>query len=273
MSTPSLRTEPVLIAPETFVIQHHHRLEEELGVVHVNSMVIRGAEPLVVDTGAPTNREQYLEDVFALVEPHDVRWIFVSHEDLDHIGNLRAMLDACPNATLVTSWLAQWRLAAVGVDLPLARCRWLTDGDVFDVGDRAMVVQRPPLYDSPATHGLLDTSTDVLWAADCFGAVVPEPTGLVADLASDVWRDGFVHFHQWNSPWFEAVDIHWWRRAIARLQARNLSAIASCHGPAICGSDVDVAIDLLRELPAMPSVGQPGQGLLDRLVATMAGGV
>src|SRR5690349_15225628 len=104
MATPSpiLRAEPVLIAPETFVIQHHHPQEEDMGVVHINSMVIRGAEPLVVDTDSPTNREQYLQDVFALVELQDVRWIFVSHEDFDHIGNLHEMLDACPNATLVT---------------------------------------------------------------------------------------------------------------------------------------------------------------------------
>ena len=49
-------------------------------------MVIRAAEPVVVDTGMMENREQYLEDVFSLVEPEDIRWVFISHDDVDHVS-------------------------------------------------------------------------------------------------------------------------------------------------------------------------------------------
>ena len=59
-------------------------------------MVIRGAEPVVVDTGVPENRDQYLADVFSLVEPEDVRWVFISHDDVDHTGNVNAADGACP---------------------------------------------------------------------------------------------------------------------------------------------------------------------------------
>ena len=33
--------------------------------------------------------------------PADVRWVFISHDDHDHIGNLLELLDLCPQATLV----------------------------------------------------------------------------------------------------------------------------------------------------------------------------
>ncbi len=59
-------------------------------------MVIRGQEPVIVDTGTPANRKQWLEDVFALVEPDDVRWVFLSHDDVDHSGNLDEVMTACP---------------------------------------------------------------------------------------------------------------------------------------------------------------------------------
>ena len=62
-------------------------------------MVILGAEPVIVDTGTIANRQQWLEDVFSLVEPEDVRWIFLSHDDVDHTGNLEEAMAACPNAT------------------------------------------------------------------------------------------------------------------------------------------------------------------------------
>jgi hypothetical protein len=45
-------------------------VQEALGAplrVYLNSMVIRGAEPVIVDTGTIANRAQWLDDVFGLV--------------------------------------------------------------------------------------------------------------------------------------------------------------------------------------------------------------
>ena len=67
-------------------------------------MVITGAEPVIVDTGNELSRDEWMEAAFSIVDPADVRWIFLSHDDHDHIGNLTAVLDACPKATLVTNW-------------------------------------------------------------------------------------------------------------------------------------------------------------------------
>ena len=92
--SPKTRFEPTQIAPETFVIHDHHGEGQAPVSVALNTMVIRGAEPVVVDTGMAENREQYLADVFSLVEPEDIRWVFISHDDVDHTGNLNALMDA-----------------------------------------------------------------------------------------------------------------------------------------------------------------------------------
>src|SRR5262249_11529668 len=73
---PKPRFEPTPIAPETFLVHNHHGEGEGPVSVALNSMVIRAAEPVVVDTGVAENREQFLADVFSLVEPADVRWVF-----------------------------------------------------------------------------------------------------------------------------------------------------------------------------------------------------
>lgn len=54
--------------------------------------MIRGAEPVVVDTGCSLAREQWLANLRAVVDLDDVRWIFLSHDDHDHIGNLDVVL-------------------------------------------------------------------------------------------------------------------------------------------------------------------------------------
>lgn len=79
--------------------------------VYVNSLVIAGREPVVVDTGTLANREQWMADVFSIIDPADVRYVFPSHDDHDHVGNLVPLLEAAPQATLVTSWFSQERLA------------------------------------------------------------------------------------------------------------------------------------------------------------------
>jgi hypothetical protein len=55
---PTIAVPPLEVAKDTFVI---HQVQEALGqplFVYINSMVILGAEPMIVDTGTPANRQQ-----------------------------------------------------------------------------------------------------------------------------------------------------------------------------------------------------------------------
>jgi flavorubredoxin len=258
---------PHQITEDTFLIPDH--LGESNGslVVQLNSMVICGEQPVVVDTGAPVNRARFLDQLFGLVDPATVRWVFLSHEDIDHSGNLESVLEACPQATLATSWFAMVRLAAGGMSIPAARWRRVGDGDVIDIGDRALVVQRPPLYDSPTTYGVFDTESEVFWAADCFASGFGRPAVEAAEIPFEEWRRGFIEFHQWQSPWLEGFEVRWWNRIIDRFAARHLSAIASCHGPIVRGDQIATAIELLRELPELPIGQRLEQSTLDDLLA------
>jgi flavorubredoxin len=260
---------PLSIAPDTFVIQDHQGEHVEPVVVHLNSMLIRGEQPVVVDTGVPANRTQYLNDLFGLVEPKDVRWVYLSHDDVDHYGNLQAVMDACPNATLLTTWFTMQRMTGE-IDVPPFRWRWLADDEPFDIGDRHIIPTRPPLYDSPTTRGLFDTKTNVYWAADCFAAPVSRPTYNMAEMPLDAWQHGFVMFQQWNSPWVDSLDIERWQRTVDAFVGLGVTSIASTHGPAVEGPNVAPAIELLRTLPSLPPTPQPGQELLDMIIASMA---
>src|SRR5262245_15791852 len=94
------RLEPTRIAPETFIIHNHEGEGVAPAILPVNSLVIRGREPVVVDTGFAHVRDEFLDDVFSVVEPNDIRWVFISHDDVDHTGNVNALMEAAPNATL-----------------------------------------------------------------------------------------------------------------------------------------------------------------------------
>ena len=143
---------PQQVAEDTFVIRQMQ--EAAIGPlwVYLNSLVIRGSEPIIVDTGTPANRSGWLKDVFSLVDPSAVRWIFLSHDDVDHAGNLGEIMEACPNAKLVSTWFMIERHTNC-FDFPLDRCVWVNDGGSFKAGDRTLTAIMPPLFDSPVTRG------------------------------------------------------------------------------------------------------------------------
>lgn len=262
---------PMEIAPETWVIQNTAGEGTAPLAVHLNSMVIRGAEPIVVDTGVPDNRDRYFEDLFGIVEPEDIRWMFLSHDDVDHYGNLAELMARCPNATLVTTWFMCERLGGLLGDVPPFRWRWVGDGESFDAGDRTLSAIRPPLYDSPTTRGLYDDRTGVYWASDCYATPVIQGTAFVADLDPEFWADGFTSFQHWNSPWAAMLERDAFASSCRRIEQLRPSAIATAHGPTIEASHVHRAFELLRALPDTPVPPMPGQFVLDEIIASMAG--
>ena len=96
------RLEPTKIAPETFLIHDHTGEGQAPVLVPLNTMVIRGSEPVVVDTGVAENRDQYLADVFSIVEPEDIRWVYISHDDVDHTGNVNALMEG--KSSIPSAW-------------------------------------------------------------------------------------------------------------------------------------------------------------------------
>jgi flavorubredoxin len=229
-------------------------------------MVILGAEPMIVDTGTIANRDQWLKDVFSLVEPEDVRWIFLSHDDVDHTGNLDETLSACPNAQLVCNWAMVERHTNCFA-FPLARCRWIMDGEALDIGDRTLQALRPPVYDSPTTRGLFDPTTGVYWAVDTFATPLPDPHLGVADLDEEFWDYGLMLFALGAvSPWLSMVDEVKYGRYVDRVQNLDIKTIACCHSPVIEGPLIDRAFTHVRKLPSVDYPQLPDQSVLDEIV-------
>jgi flavorubredoxin len=264
---PTVRAEPTQVAPDTYVIHH---VQEALGqplFVYLNSMVIQGAEPVIVDTGTIGNRKQWLEDVFALVEPADVKWVFLSHDDVDHTGNLEQVLEMCPNATLVSSWAITERHTNA-FNFPLERCRWINHGESFEAGDRTLTAIRPPLYDSPTTRGLFDSKTGVYWGVDAFACPMP---GAVIENAADFdagfWPEGMAMFmYNALSPWLSVVDPVKYAAECDRVQGLGAKTIATAHSPVISDAQSDKAFQIMRDLPSVPAPPCPDNNVLQAIL-------
>jgi len=268
-ATPDLTPAPYRIARDTWLVPN--LVPAGPGqYLFVNTMVITGAEPMVVDTGAPLHREAWLERVFALVDPGDIRWAFLSHDDGDHLGNMRDLLEAAPNATVVANFFSTER-AALEPDraLPLDRMIWRDPGATVDLGDRRIRLVRPPIFDGPTTRGLYDESTGVLWAVDSFAAFTDGVAREGVDVPADLYDESFAVLNSLVSPWHEWLDATVYRRHVASVAALKPTAVASAHGPVLRGELVADAFARVSAMAGRPIVVPPGQELLDQMVAEL----
>ncbi len=243
-----------------------------LGHLPVNAFVIAADQPVLVDTGLPASREQFLDRLWAVCDPADLRWIWLTHPDRDHTGALQQVLDAAPQARIVTTFLGLG-LLSIEHQVPPDRVFLLNPGQALDVGDRQLRALRPPLYDSPATTGLLDESTGALYSSDCFGAPLPSADLALGDDAADVppaelgaaqglWATV-------DSPWIAQVDRSAYRGELSRLAALGLPLVLSTHLPPARHRGRQL-LETLAGAPDLPPFVGPDQAALERLLADFA---
>ncbi|WP_219415844.1 MBL fold metallo-hydrolase [Pseudonocardia nigra] len=262
--------QPVRICRDTWAIT---QLEQAppLGSIFLNSAVVMAREPVVIDTGTAVNRESWLAQLGSLVDPADVRWIFISHDDVDHTGNLVPLLELCPRATVLTSWFAVGRmLVEQGLALPMDRVRFVNDGDAVDVGDRVLRAVLPPVYDNPTTRGLFDPATGFYWGADSFASPVPEFLPEADDLPGEHWREGFLALQRMLSPWHTLLDHHRYGAAVDRVQSLPITVAAGAHGPLVRGERIADAFRMFRELPHTGALAPFTQSDLEHWMAAAA---
>lgn len=246
-----------------------------IGFIPVNAFVLHSEQPVVVDTGLGLPDRNFLESLGSVIDPADVRWIWLTHPDRDHTGGLFELLAAAPEARLVTTYLAAG-IMSTERPLPLDRVCLVNPGQSLDVGDRTLRAFRPPLFDNPATVGFYDDRSGTCFSSDCFGAPMPSAELAVADdvgpVAGEDLRDAQLLWATIDSPWVHTVDTDKYLTSVQPLRAMDPQTVLSTHLPPALGLTPQM-LDMLTTAPdANPFVGPDQQALEQMLAAFEPGG-
>ncbi len=240
------------------------------GVLPVNAYLIRDRAPVLVDTGLPSDRDEFLEQLWSLVAPEDLRWVFLTHEDRDHAGNLLPVLETATGCRLVTNYVTLSKLLEAW-SLPLDRVVVVNPGQHFSTAERELLVLRPPLYDAPGTIGLWDPVTAAAFTVDAFGTYLPELAEDLSDLAEAEVEAGLVDFNRVNHPWATMVDQGRFAHALDGLRRLRPSLLLSSHG-VLARGQTDRLIDAMATIPDLDPFVPPDQARFEALRPEMGGG-
>lgn len=221
----------------------------------------------MIDTGLGLPDRGFLEHLGSVLDPADVRWIWLTHPDRDHTGALFDLLDAAPRAA--GHDLRRRGIMATEHRLPMDRLYFLNPGQSLDVGDRTLVAFRPPLFDNPATVGFHDPRSGACFTSDCFGAPLASAADACAEDVSAIapaeLSSRQLLWASIDSPWVHTADPAKFDRTLEPLAAFEPSAILSTHlPPAIARTEAFLAT--ARTAPAITPFIGPDQHALEQML-------
>jgi flavorubredoxin len=241
------------------------------GLVPVNAFVLHGSEPVLVDTGTVVESEEFLPALRSIIDPADLKWIWLTHTDFDHIGTLHQLLTENLQLRVITTFLGVG-LMGLFAPLPLDRVYLVNPGQKMSVGDRVLTAVKPPAFDNPSTTGFHDEKSGVFFSSDCFGALLSAVPENAADLTDADLREGQVFWATVDSPWLHKVDSAALEKELDGIRKMAPKMVLSSHLPPAPGDMTERLLASLAAVPtAQPFVG-PDQAALEQMLAQMTAG-
>lgn len=239
-----------------------------LGLIPVNAFVLHGAEPLLVDTGTVVGSADFMAALRSVIDPAQLRWIWLTHTDADHVGSLHELLAVNPDVRVITTFIGVG-IMGLFAPLPMDRVHLLNPGEQITVGDRTLTAFKPPAFDNPCTTGFHDDRSGALFSSDCFGACLQAVPQSAADLSEADLRQGQTFWATVDSPWLHKVDTAALARELDAIRAMEPAMVLSSHLPAAPGDMTERLLASLAAAPAADPFVGPNQAALEAMLAGM----
>lgn len=207
---------------------------------HLSSYLVIGTEKtLLVDTGHFSMWGAFRDQLLQALDGRTLDYVFPSHQEIPHAGNLGRLLTIFPDAVAVGD-TREYHLYFPEIDSRrLHRCE---PGDRLSLGSTDFVFVDPIWFDLTGTLWGYATATETLFSADGLGYYhehTPDVCGLLPDETPDQASEfGILKFA------LPFVGMKYHDMAPGVLQYRALAAthpirmVCSAHGAPVGGTEL-----------------------------------
>ncbi len=233
-------------------------VENEYGfeAIHIYVMLNDG-RPILIDCGSHIHRESVMAELDEVVGDSVPEYIFLTHSELPHAGNIAAVAEKWPSIKVIVSNVMLPYIEVLPV-LPLEQMTQVVPSTTIQSPTRTVEFLSALLKDQPGSHWIYDSRTQTIFTGDGFGYFVPESAvgalsdeisgGIATQWLADYHRVAF-RFLQWIKPDRLNADLD------TMFGNRPVSNIAPIHGGVIRGAE-QVQVHLGRLKTALAAVNQ-----------------
>jgi flavorubredoxin len=254
------RSLPRRLTPDIVWMGGCLELTEPTFTAHVHNacyLVLGERETILVDTGLIPNWDAVAAQLDDLLGDRPLDWIFPTHPELPHVGNLHRLLAKYP-AARITGDMRDYHLFFSQYEDRLVQ---RAPGEELDLGGRRLIFLEALIKDLPTTMWAYESAGRVLFTADAFGYShggldelraedpihTPGECGLYASqLPAPPTIPQTAFLTRTALTWSQYVDVAPHFAAVERLFERcPIDFIASAHGNVI--DDFDTVMPIMRQ--------------------------
>lgn len=193
-----------------------------------NAYLFADEESLLFDTLSPASTDVILDELDAVLGSDGLDYLVPSHPDVPHAGNVPAIREAYPDATLVAP-----RYGNAHELYHLGDAERVGEGDSIDLGTYAVDFHEAAFPDAPIHVWMSERETKTLFPVDWLGYPHhgSETLRFPDEFDTELTVDRLVQFHGRVLFWFQYVDVEKVQAEIDRLVERfDPETVAPGHG-------------------------------------------
>ena len=183
-----------------------------------NSYLILDDKVAVIDTVKGKFSQSYLEHISNLVDPKQIDYIIMQHNEPDHSGSLKTLLKEASNAQIVCSRSAvKYVKNIINQETSI---KPVSNGDVLDLGK-----YKPEFYTAPYCHWPDTMMTyfpeiRLLFSSDLLASHFCDSRMVDQEIDREFWPDFREYFQHIMRPYKKNV-----RNVLAKIDQINVEAI------------------------------------------------
>lgn len=197
--------------------------------VSYNSYVLNDEKTVLMDCADIDVCEQFMTNVRAALNGRTLDYIVVQHMEPDHGATLEMMIQAYPEAKIVTNAKAA-NLIRQFFDFDLDnRLQLVNEGDTLTTGRHTLTFVNAPMVHWPEVMVTYDTTDKVLFSADAFGTFGALDGSLFADEVNfeKYWMDEARRYYI-NIVGKYGMQV---QGLLKKAAALDIQTLCPLHGP------------------------------------------
>ena len=189
-----------------------------------NAYLVNGSEKTaLIDTVDPTKESELLTNL-RKIEVEKIDYVIANHAEQDHSGAIPAILNAYPDAKVVTNEKCKKFLIDL-LHIQEDRFEVIEDGDEISLGDKTLKFFITPWVHWPETMVTYLIEDRILFSCDFFGSHLAT-SELFAEQGEELLRSAKRYYAEIMMPFRANI-----KKNMEKISSLDMEMIAPSHGP------------------------------------------